>query len=271
VRLLVRTWNLFHGNTVPPGRQAFLEEMVGLASADRPDVLCLQELPVWALRRLGDWSGMTAVVDVAQRPTLGPIPSSAELGRLLTACNHGLLRSAFTGQGNAILLAPAWRVTDHRRVVLNARAFRRYQARRLRLGVTARLAWAKEGRICQAVRVERAGRTAVIGNLHATGYKPDGRVADVELLRAATFVDGMACLDEPILLCGDFNVSVGTSDTLAQLTGAEWGFSGTTAGGIDHVLARGVTGGPPQTWPTGRRRLDGVLLSDHAPVERELG
>src|SRR5438309_9634822 len=112
-RLLVRTWNLFHGNTVPPGRKAFLEEMVRLASADRPDVLCLQELPLWALPELGRWSGMTAVTDVAQRPTLGPLPSTAGVGRVLTEIHHGLLRSAFTGQGNAILLGPRLQVLEH--------------------------------------------------------------------------------------------------------------------------------------------------------------
>ena len=37
--LVVRTWNLFHGNTVPPGRRAFLEEMVRLVTADGPEVL----------------------------------------------------------------------------------------------------------------------------------------------------------------------------------------------------------------------------------------
>ena len=54
--MLIRTWNVFHGNAVPPERRAFLAEMVRLASADDPDVLCLQELPAWALPRLGDWS-----------------------------------------------------------------------------------------------------------------------------------------------------------------------------------------------------------------------
>ena len=83
-RLLVRTWNLFHGNTQPPGRKAFLEQMVRLASADRPAVLCLQEVPVWALGQLDDWGGMPAVVAVAQRPHLGPFPSTAEVGRVLT-------------------------------------------------------------------------------------------------------------------------------------------------------------------------------------------
>ena len=44
--LLVRTWNVFHGNASPPERHGFLEQMVRLATEDRPDVLCLQELPV---------------------------------------------------------------------------------------------------------------------------------------------------------------------------------------------------------------------------------
>ena len=51
--MLVRSWNLFHGNTLPPGRRSRLEEMVRLATADRPDVLCLQEVPLWALRGSG--------------------------------------------------------------------------------------------------------------------------------------------------------------------------------------------------------------------------
>src|SRR5882724_9211424 len=98
-RVLVRTWNLFHGNAVPPERRAFLRQMVELVSADRPDVVCLQEVPVWALKQLGGWSGMTAVGAVAARPRLG----SAELGRWITELHHGLFRSAFTGQANAIL------------------------------------------------------------------------------------------------------------------------------------------------------------------------
>src|SRR5437660_699204 len=71
VALLVRSWNLYLGNAKPPERAGFLEQMVRLASADRPDVLCFQEVPVWALPRLGDWSGMSAFGDVATRPTLG--------------------------------------------------------------------------------------------------------------------------------------------------------------------------------------------------------
>jgi endonuclease/exonuclease/phosphatase family metal-dependent hydrolase len=270
-RLLVRTWNLFHGNTVPPGREAFLEEMVRLASADRPDLLCLQELPVWALGELDDWSGLIAVGDVAQRPRLGPFPSTAELGRVITDLNHGLLRSAFTGQANAILLNPELRLLEHRHILLNAFAFRRAQARRLGLGVRARLAWARERRICQAVRVRRGEGTLVVGNLHATSYSPDPPLADSEVLRAAVFVDGMARPEEPVLLCGDFNVSVRRSRTLLDLMSADWGFAGATPVGIDHILVRGLPARKPMRWPDERRLKDGRLLSDHTPVEVEVG
>ena len=244
--------------------------MVELASADRPDVACLQEIPAWALPRLDEWSGSSAVAAVAQRPTVGPFPSTAELGRILTEPNHGLFRSAFTGQGNAILLAPSLRVVETRHVVLNSFRFRRAQARRLGLGLAERLSWGKERRICLAVRVRRGEGTLVIANAHVTGF-PDKRIPDAELLRAAVFVDGMARPGEPVLLCGDFNLSVRNSQVLKELTSAEWGFAGPTPAGIDHVLVRGLTASSPVRWPPARRtRADGRLLSDHAPVEREV-
>jgi len=244
--------------------------MVRLASEDRPDLLCLQEVPVWAIRKLDDWSGMTAVGDVAQRPRIGPLPSNAEIGRVLTDLHHGLLRSAFTGQANAILLRPGLRVVEHRHVPLNPFTFRRAQARRLELGLVQRLAWAKERRVCQALRVEREERTFVVANLHATG-NADKRLPDAELLRAAVFVDGFAKPDEPILLCGDFNVSLRTSRTLRELAKSDWGFSGATPTGIDHVLVRGLPVGEPDRWEADRRLHEGRFLSDHAPVDLRVG
>ena len=95
--MLVRTWNLFHGNASPPERRAFLRRMIELVTQDRPDVVCLQELPVWALRHLERWSGMHASGAVARRPVL---PLGA---RAVTALHHGLLRSAVTGEADAIL------------------------------------------------------------------------------------------------------------------------------------------------------------------------
>jgi endonuclease/exonuclease/phosphatase family metal-dependent hydrolase len=243
--------------------------MVRLARADRPAVLCLQEVPVWALGQLDDWGGMPAVGAVAQRPHLGPFPSTAEVGRVLTELHHGFLRSAFTGQANAILLDPELQVREHRQVILNPFRYRRAQARRLELGTIERLAWSKERRVCHAVRVQRGDETLVIGNLHATGF-PDKRIPDAELLRAAVFVDGMAKPGEPVLLCGDFNLSTRNSRTLADLTTAEWGFNGPTPTGIDHILVRGLDAAPALRWPIERRLYEGRLLSDHAPVEREV-
>jgi endonuclease/exonuclease/phosphatase family metal-dependent hydrolase len=244
--------------------------MVRLVTGDAPDVVCLQEVPVWALRHLARWSGMTAVGDVAKRPSLGPLPSTAEIGRVVTHLHHGLFRSAFTGQANAMLVGREIVVIEHRRVVLNPFRFRRAQARRLGLGRAARLAWAVERRVCQAVRVRHGDRSLVIGNLHATSYSLDKRLADAELLRAAVFLDGMARPGEAVLLCGDFNLSVRGSRTLAVLMTDEWRFSGATATGIDHVLMRGLRAREPCAWPAERRLRDGKLLSDHAPVEVEV-
>jgi endonuclease/exonuclease/phosphatase family metal-dependent hydrolase len=245
--------------------------MVRLASDDRPHVLCLQEIPVWALGRLGDWGRMTAVTDVAQPPRIGPVPSNAELGHVLTDLHHGLLRSAFSGQANAILLHAGLRVAEHRRLPLNPFTFRRAQARQLGLGLVPRLAWAKERRVCQAIRVEGEKGTFVVANLHLTSYPPDKRLADAELLRAAVFVDGFAKPAEPVLLCGDFNLSVRTSKTLRDLATPEWGFSRASPIGIDHVLVRGLAAGEPERWGPDRRLHDGRLLSDHAVLEVSVG
>jgi endonuclease/exonuclease/phosphatase family metal-dependent hydrolase len=237
VQLLVRTWNVFHGNAVPPERRGFLEEMVRLVTADGPDVVCLQEVPVWALRHLADWSGMAALGAVAARPRLW----SAELGRLITEVDHGRFRSALTGQANAILLTRALRVRQERTLMVS------------RSG---------ERRVCQAVRVANAG---LIGNVHVTG----GLVADEQFLRAAAFVDALAEPGEPVILAGDANIVPGRGDTYGELE--EWGFSQPLAGSIDQILVRGAPSTPPEAWPEERRRVGPRLFSDHAPVELRIG
>jgi endonuclease/exonuclease/phosphatase family metal-dependent hydrolase len=97
--MLMRTWNLFHGKPARPGRRAFLRQMIELVTGDGPDVVCLQELPVWALPHLEAWSGMHASTAVARRPLL-PI---GMLARAVTALHHGLIRSAVEGEAGAIL------------------------------------------------------------------------------------------------------------------------------------------------------------------------
>lgn len=246
--MLVRTWNAFHGNSVPPGRQSFLEEGVRMVTEDRPDVVCLQELPVWSVSRLGEWSGMAAFGALARRPSLGPLPSTAELGRFVTALHPGVLRSAFAGQANAILVAPSLRVLATEEIVLNPAAFRRRLAG---LNVVERLAWARERRVCQAVRLDGV----LVANLHATRFR---KLAEHELVRAAAFVDGLAQPEEPVVLAGDFNVF--------SVRLEEWGFRG-GGHGVDHVLARGLSVSRLGAWPLERRRRRGVVLSDHAPVD----
>jgi endonuclease/exonuclease/phosphatase family metal-dependent hydrolase len=261
--VLIRSWNLFHGNTVPPQRQAFLDEMLRLATADDPDVLCAQEVPAWALDRF-------TVGDVAARPALGPLPITAELGRRLTEPSHGVLRSAFTGQGNAMAVSPRLRVLAHEMLTLNARRFRVAQARALGLGPVARLGWAKERRIVQAVRLAApGGRTYLVANLHCTSFAADERLADAELLRAAWFAVSTAAPEDVVVLAGDFNARAARSRTLHDLTTPEWGFSA-PGPGIDHILVCGAAAGALRRWPDDQRKYDGRLLSDHAPVELEI-
>jgi endonuclease/exonuclease/phosphatase family metal-dependent hydrolase len=261
VALLVRTWNVFHGNANPPERHGFLEEMVRLASSDRPDVLCLQELPVWSLRRLDEWSGMRSFGAVAARPLLG----SAELGRIITEFHHGLFRSALTGQANAILLGSSLRPLATDSIVLNPPSFRRAQARALGLDKRVQLAWSKERRVCHAVRASAEERSLTVANLHDSSV-PDWRVPDAELLRAAVFADSFAEPGDVLVLAGDFNVIREHSKTLELLAGPEWGFSRPISG-IDQILVRGARARNAKRWPDERRRVDGRLLSDHAPVE----
>lgn len=240
--------------------------MVRLSCEGDPAIVALQELAVGTLPQLEPWSGYTAHGEVA-----APARLPDRLAAILTDVDPNRLRSAVEGQASAILLAPGLQATDHQAIVLNPRCFRKRIAEELGLGVGTRLRWARERRICQAVRVRlEDGRTAVVGNLHATSLRDDKRVADAELLRAASFVDGLATPEEPVVLAGDFNVTVVSSPTLRALGTSEWGFS--QAGpGIDHVLVRGLMPlGLERRWPEDLRRHGAVLLSDHAPVELEV-
>jgi endonuclease/exonuclease/phosphatase family metal-dependent hydrolase len=233
MRLLVRTWNVFHGNAHPPRRAGFLRRMVELATTDRPDVLCLQELPVWGLRRLDDWSGMQSVGAVA-RPPIRPGLVTA----WITGLNQGLFRSGLAGQANAVLV-------DRRHGVDG-------------LGQAQISAPGRERRVVQAVRVRpgASGASLVVGNLHASNVFHDPDVPREEVDRARAFVEGEAAPGEPVVLAGDFNVA---DPRLAGYSppGEE----------IDDVLVRGAVVQDVAVWPLERRMQDGLVLSDHAPVD----
>jgi endonuclease/exonuclease/phosphatase family metal-dependent hydrolase len=259
--VLVRSWNLYHGNTWPPGRSTHIDEMIALATADDPDVLCVQEVPVWALARF-------TVGDVAAVPRLGPLPITASLGRRLTAPRPGLFRSAFAGQGNAVQVGRRFRVLRRAVQILNPGPVRSAAASELGLDLVSRLAWAKERRIVQGVRLRHDdGRTFLVANMHCTSSR-DPRLPGVELERAARFALDQAEEGDVVVLAGDFNLS-GANDNVLGLTESRWGFSA-PAPGIDHVLVRGAPASQPRIWPTEKRVRDGALLSDHTPVEVEI-
>jgi endonuclease/exonuclease/phosphatase family metal-dependent hydrolase len=235
VALLIRSWNVFHGNSDPPGRASFLRPMVELASADGPDVLCLQEVPLWALPRLERWSGgMIARWSVARRPWLPDW-----LGGAITRLHQGLLRSAISGQANAILLRPPLSVLEHRERQIS-------EGRR-------------ERRTCHVVRADGL----VVGNLHATNDFRHHEVPAAEVRRGEELVDEVGRDGDVCVLAGDFNLRAAE---LRPLPG--WSELGS---GIDHVLVRGAAATPLSTWPPERRVVGGRVLSDHAPVETTVG
>lgn len=229
MRLLVRSWNVFHGNSDPPRRTGHLRRMIELVTADGPDVVCLQELPVWALARIDDWSGMRRF-EVVTRPPLWPGPTSTWVTRM----HQGFFRSGLAGQANAILVAPRHAVAGlgHARISDDGR----------------------ERRLVHAVRI--AGDPGVtVANLHASNDFTHPDVPRAEAARGAAFVERVAEPGDVLVLAGDFNVA----DPMLN------GYSG-MGSGIDHVMVRG---GAVQVavWSRERRLQNGVVLSDHAVVE----
>jgi endonuclease/exonuclease/phosphatase family metal-dependent hydrolase len=177
VPVLIRSWNVYHGRTSPPGRRLHLREMVELASGDRPDVLCLQELPLWSLAMLDEWSGMTVLSAVAKR-TLVP----RWLGGVLQRHDSQRFRSGVTGQANAILLASELVPLEHRTFWISDSG--------------------RERRVCHAVRLEQL----VVGNVHASNEFRHVEVPRTELTRAHALVESMAAPGQPRVLAGDFNL-----------------------------------------------------------------
>lgn len=223
MELLVRTWNLFHGRTFPETRRAHLERMVRLVTVDGPAVVCLQEVPLWALGRLGEWSGMTASVAGTKRALLGPV------ARLAQSLDARRVRSPLTGQANAVLVARGLAVAS---------------------AAAQQVSVLGERRVCQVLRLRGGAGELLLANVHLSNRDAEARG---ELERVAALVGG----DGPAVVCGDLNVD------RAGIPG----FSPPIAG-IDQVLVRGLELiRPPARWPDDRRRLGGVLLSDHAPVE----
>ena len=232
--LLVRSWNVHHGMTSPRNRRNYLEQAVRLISSDHPDVVCLQEVPLWGRRLIAGWSDMRLIWNSTRRVWFPP-----RFGGWITRLDQGFFRSAVSGQANAILLDPRLQPLEQRRTVVS-------RGRR-------------ERRICQAVRLQGM----VIANLHASGVAGHPEVGAAEILRALSFVEAVAENDDTIILAGDFNLR---PKQLPELPG----FS-PPGPGIDHILVRGAEAGPLDVWPEAHRTIKAGVLSDHAPVGLRIG
>jgi hypothetical protein len=206
--------------------------MIELATLDRPAVLCLQEVPVWALAELERWSGMR-VHGMVARPPRRPAVVTA----WITGLHQGLFRSRLAGQANAVLVDPS----------LASKSLGGLQV--------SEPGW--ERRVVHVVRIEGLG---VVANLHASNAVAAPWVPAAEIDRARLFLEQQAGPGEPRILTGDLNVRD------AAVPGFENG--GDT---VDHILVAGATAGPLIVWPHSRLVQNGLVLSDHAPVERAVG
>ena len=207
--------------------------MVRLVSLDAPDVVALQEVPLWALGRLEGWSGMRALWAVTVPAFLGPV------ARFVTDLDPVRVRFTVAGQANALLVNPRFEVEEHRVLVLNPD-----------VSLWDWIFQGRQRRVCQAAGVRAGEERFVVANLHATNNQD---LARVEVSLAAEFVSAA----ERCVLCGDFNVPRFTVPEFSP-----------PIDGIDQILVKGADlEGGPEPWPAERRRVDGRLLSDHAPVE----
>jgi endonuclease/exonuclease/phosphatase family metal-dependent hydrolase len=164
----------------------------------------------------------------------------------VTRAHQGLFRSGLAGQANAILVLPHHETTDlgHEQISEGHRERRLVQAVR----VAPRLPTGDDRRMAPA--------TVVVGNLHASNEFRDPPVQRAEARRAATFVERLARPGEAVIVAGDFNIGDPGLD----------GYSRPVVG-IDHVLVRGAHAIEATVWPRERRLWDGVVLSDHPPVD----
>jgi len=258
VSIQIRTWNIAHGRDVPPDRghrhlrRKLLDEMAALMVEGSPDVVLLQEVPVWAGDLLREVTGM----GVTLAPAYGAhvpflhVPLPLALGAAVGKALPDLVRTQVEGQANAVLYRANLLLVSARRVQINDR-------HRLR----------GEPRIAQLVRLRHrtAGRELVIANVHADSG--DNR----QQIERAGYVLERFARGAPMVLGGDLNAD-GDSAALRALVARGW-LDRSADAGIDRILVRGMrVERPAERWAPERRDLavnggPPVRLSDHDPVD----
>jgi endonuclease/exonuclease/phosphatase family metal-dependent hydrolase len=168
--MLVLTWNLFHGRSVPETPRSLLDDFAEQLAAWAWDVALLQEVPPWWPAALGRACGASARSAPTSRNWL--LPAS----RRLAERRPDVIKS-WGGGANAILVRGEG-VLDHRVCTL-----RRWPERRVAHGVRLERGWW----VC---------------NLHAQAHSEERAQADVA--RAAATAIAWS-LGAPTVLGGDLN------------------------------------------------------------------
>jgi Endonuclease/Exonuclease/phosphatase family len=290
----VLTWNIFHahdghpdarptwastalGEAVDSGTHLHLNRTlvtaVGrLLERARPHVAMLQEVPPWAVGRIGELSGMSAI-SALTAPRIGPAGLRGRLGRM----NPDLFRT-HEGNANALLVRPPWAfVPGSTEVVrLNPPGLVRRTARNTGMPPRQTLDWLWERRNLVTARI-RHPDCAVI-QVACCHCHSDPRSTPVEIPRAAAAALAAAG-PHPLILAGDLNATVTRQPAVFDDLASQ-GLHRLPTGGedrdIDHILIRGLTADPharrwtPEEheivvpWKDADRR---IRVSDHDPLE----
>jgi endonuclease/exonuclease/phosphatase family metal-dependent hydrolase len=182
--MLVLTWNLFHGRSVPDAPREQLAEFADRLAAWEWDVALLQEVPPWWPPTLGRASRATARTALTSRNWFMPVARWAAQRRPDVIKSWG-------GGANAILVRGA-AVTEHRMRTLRA--------------------W-PERRVVHGVRLEHAWWVC---NLHAQAHSEARAQADVAL--AATTASAWSA-GAPVVLGGDLNTRAPIAAGFAHAAG----------------------------------------------------
>ena len=169
-RIVVLTWNLFHGRARPAAGRPLLAEFCAALAGWSWDVALLQEVPPWWPAKLGAATGASARMALTSRNQCLP------LRRAIAARMPDLIRS--NGGGSNAILVRGRSLGEHR---------------------TRELTRRPERRVMHGVALPGAGW---IVNLHASLRPPEQRRADL-LLAAATALEWAA--GAPLVFGGDLN------------------------------------------------------------------
>jgi endonuclease/exonuclease/phosphatase family metal-dependent hydrolase len=182
--MLVLSWNLFHGRSVPDAPREQLADFAARLAGWEWDVALLQEVPPWWPPVLGRACGASARTALTSRNWVLPVSRWAARRRPDVIKSWGGGANAILVRGEAII--------EHR-------------VRTLR-------AW-PERRVVHGVRLER-GRW--VANLHATAHSEPHAQADLDL---AARTAGAWSAGAPVVLGGDLNLRAPVVRGFAHVAG----------------------------------------------------